>query len=69
MFSKGDSSEFRGKHCWINKLSLPLSLVVFWNLRTGCTDTLITLSLEVKALMKYFKSNNVYCSVLPHSPV
>lgn len=39
--------------------------VVSWNPRTGCSDALITLShLEVKAGIKYFKSNSIKCCVL-----
>lgn len=39
--------------------------VVSWNPRTGCSDALITLShLEVKADIKYFKSNSIKCCVL-----
>ena len=57
---------------WVNTFPSKF-YVVFWNPRIACSDVLITLShLEVKADIKYLKSNSVRCCVLtvpqlPHS--
>lgn len=45
------------------------SFYILWCFRLECFDTLMTLNVKVKVIMKYFRSNSINSTVLTYFPL